>query len=84
VFDGGELFHHACFIQSGRAIDLVAEFLRRRAPAPFCYGCLTTSVQISYPDVQKAVSILRMSSEFRIFVGKDARVVSASESPWRL
>ena len=71
VFDAGELFHHACFIDAGGAIELVAEFLRRHAPAPFCHGCLTISLHVSYHDVQKAVSILRMSGAFRVLVGQE-------------
>jgi hypothetical protein len=70
VFDVGEFVHHPCFIQAGGGLDLVAAFLRQQAPAPFCHGCLTTSLQISYQDVQRAVTILRLSGEFQVLVGQ--------------
>ncbi len=48
----------------------VAAFLRQQAPAPVCHGCLTTSLQISYQDAQRAVTMLRLSGEFQVLVGQ--------------
>jgi hypothetical protein len=87
IFDSGDLFHLECFDSSGGLMEIVAQFLRHKAPASFCHACLSATLGIAYEDARKTVTVLRLTPEFSVLVDErcsgcqNQRVTIRAEAP---
>jgi hypothetical protein len=70
IFDSGDLFHRECFDSHGGLMEIVAQFLRDKAPATFCHACLSVILGIAYQNARRTVTILRLTPEFTVLTGE--------------
>jgi len=70
LFMHGDLLHIECRTSPASTTERVAEFLRRQPDATYCNVCIGTACSLVHYQVVKAVTQLRLRSDFRLMVGE--------------
>jgi CheY-like chemotaxis protein len=66
VFGHGEMIHLNCHFSGGGITQSVGTFLRRHVAMDYCQSCLARLTQLTYEQVVKAVTALRMTRHYRV------------------
>jgi|SRR5687768_14737036 len=66
VFAHADIIHLNCGLENDSVAESVAHFLRRNAGAEYCQSCLAKLLDITYEQITKALTALRMTSRYRV------------------
>jgi hypothetical protein len=86
-FGHGEVYHLACHVQSGGAVDSVSSLLQRNAGLAYCHSCLAAALAVSFAEARKAVDVVRLYPGFTVQVPNVCSIchierVTITARPW--